>query len=342
MFLKLRNRTVVRNRALPTTYSNQQVEVETNTMANDGTVVKHEIITSNVNIPKFCGDPKVINVDAWLSLIDNHIANKGVVGDSIKIEVLKQHVNPSAGEARHVIKLGHLREVQTYEEYKKTFKSHFKGRDELEPLRALISFLTLNQDPQESTVAYIARLEARIDDWIRLIKDSDWKKDQDSMLTSQVGKMLAISKIMAGLDKVTAERLHKDIKTTSKVGDIACYLRRYGDMPRALDTCVLPIQRGKRSPTPSRGARGRSLSRSRAQSSVECYKCHKLGHLARGCRTRLKCNNCQYNGHMERDCRNESWCEYHKSTGHTTRNCRAKNSKSKTNFQGNTDTTAPT
>lgn len=37
-------------------------------------------------------------------------------------------------------------------------------------------------------------------------------------------KMLAMAKFMTGLDTVTSERLHKDLKVTSKVGDIACHL----------------------------------------------------------------------------------------------------------------------
>ncbi len=111
MHLVLRSRKIARNNTLPNTFTNTPVESKNNTMVSDS-VVKHEIYTSTVNIPKFCGDPKIIDVDAWLILIDNHIANKGVADDIIKTEVLKQHINTESGEARHVIKPGSLESTE--------------------------------------------------------------------------------------------------------------------------------------------------------------------------------------------------------------------------------------
>ena len=69
------------------------------------TLVRHEIYTSNVSIPRFCGDYTKIAVDTLLNLVDNHIANKQVQEDKIKFEVFKQYSNNENGEARHVIKL---------------------------------------------------------------------------------------------------------------------------------------------------------------------------------------------------------------------------------------------
>ncbi len=44
--------------------------------------------------------------------------------------------------------LGHLKALRSFDECKKTFKKHFKGREELDPLRTLISIFTLTKDPQ--------------------------------------------------------------------------------------------------------------------------------------------------------------------------------------------------
>ena len=52
-------------------------------------VMKHEEFTSNVSIPRFCGDPKIITNDARLSPVNNHIINERVTDDPIKVEVLK-------------------------------------------------------------------------------------------------------------------------------------------------------------------------------------------------------------------------------------------------------------
>lgn len=336
--LELRNRVINRNNTFTT------MPQETNQVNNS--IVKHEIYTNAVNIPKFCGDPKVITIDAWLSLVDNHITNKGVVEDALKIEVLKQFVEQESGEARDVIKLGHLRELQSYEQYKEKLRKHFKGRDELEPLRAMIGMFTMTKDPKETPVGYLARIEAKADDLVRLIKNSDWKKDQTTIELTQVGKFLAMAKFMTGLDKVTKERLHKDIKPSSKIGDIACHLRTYEDAPRILDPYVMQVKHSEPATRPSRSmsrtldtsGRSRSTSRPRghnASGSMECFRCHKLGHMYRECYARLKCNNCQYKGHHEQDCRNDPYCTWHQRVGHTTANCRGKNNnKPKQNFQG--------
>lgn len=79
-------------------------------MANS--VIKEDIYTTTVNIPKLCDNPTKVTIDAWFSLIGSHIANKGVAEDFTKTEVLEQYVGAAPGEARDVIKLGHLKELK--------------------------------------------------------------------------------------------------------------------------------------------------------------------------------------------------------------------------------------
>ena len=347
MLLALRSRSIIRRDSLLANSENS----ESSKMPMPESIVKHEVYTQAVSIPKFCGDSKVITIDAWLDLIDNHIINKGVVDDSLKIEVLKQHINPESGDAREVIKLGHLKDLRSYEEYKKIFRKHFKGKDELEPLRSMISIFSMTKDPNETHVGYLARVEAKTKTLISLIQGSDWKKDQETIELTQMAKLLAMGKFMTGLDKLTIERLHKDLKVTSKVGDIACHLRNYSDMTPVLDPYVMQVQtQHTQAERPSRSMsrvsenvtnRSRSISRPRRQntvSKVECYRCHKIGHISRECRVRVVCRNCQYPGHLEQDCRNEAWCEYHHRTGHTTANCRDRRHRKRQDFQGDTGT----
>ena len=174
------------------------------------------------------------------------------------------------------------------------------------------------------------------------------------MELSKVAKIVAMARFMTGIDKLTRERLHKDIKGHSKIGDIACYLKTYRDMPPVVDPYIMQVQtqptqavRSSRSMSRDRDSvtnRSKSISKPRGQntgttfSNVECFKCHKTGHISRECRAKIKCRNCQYTGHHERNCRNAPWCEYHQRTGHTTSDCRGRANKFRQNFQGGTGT----
>ena len=113
----------------------------------DDNIVKHEVFTNPIDLPKFCGDNKVLDIDNFISLIDNHIANKGVKDDVLKIEVLKQFVNKSTGVARDVIKLDHLTDLKNYADYKNIFRKHFKTRDDRDLIRACISLMKVKQEP---------------------------------------------------------------------------------------------------------------------------------------------------------------------------------------------------
>jgi len=126
---------------------------------------------------------------------------------------------------------------------------------------------------------------------------------------------------MTKLDKVTAERLYRDLKMTNKIGEIDYLLEGYEDIPTPADPYVMPVNtpqnyyqensRSSRSLTRNQDRneyRARSTSRPRSQ-KPGCYKYHKIGHSPKDCYTRLTCINCQYPGHHENDCRNDPWCE---------------------------------
>lgn len=53
-----------------------------------------------------------------------------------------------------------------------------------------------------------------------------------------------------------------------------------------------------------RGDRGNSREVKRGKNPPKCFKCLKMGHLARDCRGQLTCRNCQRTGHMARNCPN--------------------------------------
>lgn len=75
---------------------------------------------------------------------------------------------------------------------------------------------TMTKRPNETSVGYLARIEAKTKNLVSLVKSSDWKKDQTTIELAQMGKILVMLKFMTSLNKVTSERLHKDIKSSSK------------------------------------------------------------------------------------------------------------------------------
>ena len=348
MFYTLRNRSVPKSNIFQSNRDSIGSDNKVNKMAGD-TVVKHEVFTNPIDLPKFCGDNKILDIDNFLSLIDNHIANKGVEDDALKIETLKQFVNKSTGIARDVIKLDDLTELKDYNKYKATFRKHFKTRDDRDLIRACISLLKVKQEPQESRVGFLTRMDAKTKSLTTLLKDSDWKRDDISIEFTQLAKLLAISKFVETLDRVTAERLHKDIKPKTTLGEILCLITNYQDMPQMLDP-ILSVAKGQANAQQSSTQEGRQTqhqsrhtsrenryyrnrSASRHNSRVVCYNCNKSGHVSRECWSRVKCSNCSYMGHVAQNCRSQPWCEIHRRVGHTTANCRSANSQ-RSNFRG--------
>ena len=170
--------------------------------------------------------------------------------------------------------------------------------------------------------------------------------------------LLALSKCLEKLDPMTAERLHKDIKSTTSMGEVVCLLQNYADLPQTLDPHIMTIssqpqstpklenthQQNKTGQRKSRDhSRTQNVANNRPRSSSRpaagvCYNCLRPGHIARDCYSRIRCHNCGYSGHKAQTCKNAPWCEHHQMTGHTTAECRmAKNQ----NFRARSPSPAP-
>ena len=261
-------KTVSSSRASPVqTRINSQVPkilpTITNIMsANDNQVITHELYTSYSNVPTFSGEPGTVDVDMFLNRVDTHIANKNVQGDSQKIETLKHYVDAEKGRARHVIRYNQLQKIKVYKEYKDSFRKYFKKKSDLDLLRAMVNIFQIRKSAKEDRSAYIARLDVLREELIPLFQSSEWKTNAQQISLEQVAKLIVTSKFLAETSPAMAERLFKDVKATTEMGDIDLLMIGYDDNTN--ETHVLPVNTSegdvdytKRSRTPTRDQHAR-------------------------------------------------------------------------------------
>ncbi len=316
-------------------------EPKTRNSTMPGDIVKHSVITTVAEIPKFSGEPDSIDLSQYVKRINTLITNKGITEESLKIECFKEHIDAIKGTARHVITYSHLDNKKTLDEYIKAFKKHFTTKGDRDPLRAMVKFLNTAPETNESKTAFISRLDSQAKDIEEVFTNSDWvDKDTPTKISlKSMALVMMLAQVVKSNKGIVQERLYKDIKHDTPLGEVDCLLKGYAELDDSCSQHVLaarPTATQRHSRTPSRANystpnRGRSPSMHRQY--LECYNCNKLGHSARNCYAGATCSNCQFKGHIESVCRNASWCAYHKMVGHRTVDCRARNQ----NFRGQRD-----
>ena len=305
-------------------------------------VVKHEIITTVADIPKFSGEPDTIDLHQFIKRIETLIANKGITDEKLKIEVFKQNIDAVKGSARHVITYGNLESVNKFQEFVQVFRKHFTAKSDSDPLRAMVKYLQTRNEPNENQTAFIARLDANGRDLVQIFEGSEWAAEGNTKLISvqNMVRILMLAQVIRANKGVVQERLYKDLKASVQLGEVDWMIKGYAEIDPACSAYVLPVRSESQTPPTQRRPRPKSRGRaatphrgrssSRQRGTLQCYRCHKNGHTAKECYAKVICKNCQYPGHTEHNCWNAPWCEYHQYTGHRTQDCR---SRSGQNFQ---------
>ena len=128
-------------------------------MTEERKVLKHEIITNQIQLPLYSGDPEDIDLESYIARIDNYIATKGLKDDKQMIEAFKANIHPHKGPARYIIICRNfVEEIKTYKDYLKEFRKFFLPANDTEPLRVLVKFLGIQQR-DETMTQYISRLD---------------------------------------------------------------------------------------------------------------------------------------------------------------------------------------
>ncbi len=264
-------------------------ESRNSTMTN-ANVVKHSIITTIADIPKFSGEPDTIDLNQYVKRIETLIKNKGIVEDNLKIECFKEHIDAVKGTARHVILYSHLDKIKTFDEYIKAFKKHFTTKSDRDPIRAMVKFLKIAPEQNETQTAFISRLDTQAKDIEAIFENSDWsvKNEPKQISLKNMALVMMLAQIVKSNKGIVQERLYKDIKPNIQLGEVDCLLKGYAEIDPTCSTYVLAASSDSRTPTTQRQGRSQSRTRtstphrgrspSRQRQTIESYNCQKLGH----------------------------------------------------------------
>lgn len=314
----------------------------TNMGGNGNDLVKHSLISSSADIPKFSGLPDSIDLNSYIKRVETLYTTRGHDQDeSLKISCFKENIDQTKGTARNVILFPDLDELKTYAEYLKEFRKHFQDKSDTDPLRAMLKLLKTKQESSEEQTAFISRVGVQCKDFETILQNSQLvdSTDKTKIDVHKIALLMTQGLVIQEQRPVLQERLFKDMKNNTGLREIDCLLKGYAQLDPSVTQYVLPAHRDEsregrsqtrnsyrgRSNTPYRG---RSSSRGPRYNSnrynIECYKCHKRGHVANECYSGDTCDNCQRKGHNERVCKSRPWCNHHRMTGHKTEDCRAK------------------
>ena len=310
------------------------------TMGNDKEqqLIKHTVIQTATEIPKFSGEPNTIEINQYIDRIENLISNRGITTEGLKIDCFKEHIDPHKGTARNVATMSDLKVHKTFKEFVTAFKRHFTTKSDRDPIRAMVKFLKTTPEQGEQMTTFISRLDTQAQDLNAIFEKSEWadQTDKSKISIKDMARIMVLSQIVRANKPVVQERLYRDLKANTDLCDVDCLLKGYAEIDPESNTFVLatntstnnhPVtatQRQGRSQSRVRSItpyRGRSQSRGRI--NVECYIYHKIGHLAKDCYANDTCTYCNLKGHNDRVCRKHPWCKYHKRIGHKTVDCRA-------------------
>ena len=283
-------------------------------------------------------------MDSYIAIVETYIVNKEIKDDKQKIEAFKANIHPDKGHARSIIKCRHfVEDLNTYQEYLSEFRKHFSRTSDNDPLRILVKYLGMKRKPGEDTTDYITRLDPFSKQVEDNIQGTPWTEANNDTLVPlrMMSKMLMMAQLISDSQGSITEKLYKDLNQNILLSQIDYIIKGYLEKDPQCNQYVLPVR--QQSPSPTRQSRSRTpssqktytqraRSSSRPRSSIQCYTCYKVGHLAKDCFSQAICGSCQYQGRIESMCRNPPWCVYHRKVGHKTRDCRRGSTGHDVNF----------
>ena len=253
------------------------------------------------------------DVNRWLCDAETRAQVKSITDDILLIKEAKLAVSSEFGDACRVLNTGRMNEITVYTEFKDKCLKFWRPASERDRFHALSNFLSVAYDT--SLGIFASNLEsARMRILQDLTEDSSFAKGDAAswaagarsaetlVSLSDIVNYISWGVIFKAAPPSLREALRKvDLKFTDDYLDILSSAQsemikteRGAKLEMSAFVSKHTRKQEQREQTPRRNGK--------PQYSVRCFRCEKLGHMAKDCIVSLKCKFCKKNGHIASRC----------------------------------------
>ena len=253
------------------------------------------------------------DVNRWLCDAETRAQVKSITDDILLIKEAKLAVSSEFGDACRVLNTGRMNQITDYSEFKEKCLKFWRPAAERDRFHALSNFLSVAYDT--SLGIFASNLESAR---MRIIQDlqedslfvkgdaASWaagaRAEETLVSLSDIVNYISWGVIFKAAPPSLREALRKvELKFTDDYLDILSSAQ--SEMIKTEKGVKLELsnfvgRQGRKQDHREQNQRRNGKS----QYSVKCFRCEKLGHMARDCVVSLRCRYCKKTGHIASKC----------------------------------------
>lgn len=250
-------------------------------------------------------------VTRWFEQLENYFVTEHIVNDDLKISEAKRYIDVTQGDAREVITLPHIRIITTWSEFKKALFALYRSKTEENPFVAWEEFTSLTWKAGDNLLSYLTQAEDLADKvarsfqvhfdvefpetplkltiWSNIYKKMNHSKQEvifskikmNQDVTKQVIAHMKdeLTKPSASLIKLIGDNAPTQKITSSRDRTSSHNRPRFNNELNADNSAGWTMTGNK-----ERNEQLQMSEWSTLKEQKRCFKCKKLGHIARYCR----------------------------------------------------------